>query len=409
MTSHKRKHHQPMNTSSSSSLPSSNPGVHALLVHRRVLCFVGLALGLLLAGCGQPELCQQEGKGSFSDFRQSTWAPYCADLEDRLQNPLNYEFILLTEFFSEYPDQQQRMQSKLTSFEEHDRCFTSQDDKLAYRRLNRCLSDDEVQSRIMRAWSVRAEPWLEDYDNRVDQLVRSLDAAERDAEYIYGKIEQQNRRHAPVDIDRIKEFRQSLDEMQRNVDAIDMAKSDYERLKGASMAYQDLSNHIDATLAAEIAAMFERHDKNRFAIAKLRNKERFFNFAVPAVGTPCPESPEPKKVRKEVRTAQKLVAARQKEVGAGKIVAVTTPVLSSTDAESGEVTESFDGHVCGKRNIDNQFSDYFELCSRYVFTIERTKPAGQKRFGEWTLASFDEGDPSEGVDCALLDGPLPDK
>lgn len=301
------------------------------------------------------------------------------------------------------------MQSKLASFEEHDKCFASQSDKLDYRRLNRCLSDNEVQSRIMRAWSVRAEPWLEDYDNRVDQLVRSLDAAERDAEYIYGKIEQQNRRHAPIDIDRVKEFRQSLDAMQRSVDAIDMAKSDYERLKGASMAYDDLSSHIDATLAAEIAAMFERHDKNRFAIAKLRNKERFFNFALPAVGTPCPESPEPKQVRKEVRTAQKLVDAKQQELGGGKIVAVTSPVTSSTDEESGEVTESFEGHICGKRNIDNQFPDYFELCSKYVFTIERSRPADQKRFGEWTLASIDEGDQSEGVDCALLDGPLPDK
>lgn len=354
-----------------------------------------------MTACGPPDLCKQEGSGSFSAFRSSDWTPYCADLEDRLQRPMNYELILLTEFFSEYPDRASSMKSKLIKFEEYDKCFVSKEDKLAYRRLNSCLADKEVESRIHRAWSVRAKPWLNDYQQRVLKLSEDLDAAERDAEYITTKINQQERKSLRVKVDRVAEFGVQLDELQKELSLIDRAKDDYERLKGASMSYSSLSGHIANTLSNDIAAMFERHDANRFAIARLRNTQRFQEFALKSVGTPCEEG---MRARKEQRTAKKLLEQNMSELGSGKVVAISSKAKESRDETSGETVETFEGYVCGKRNIDNQFDGKFQLCSKHDFVITRTKAADARRFGDWTLESIAEGDVTRGVDCNLLDG-----
>ena len=355
------------------------------------------------SACGPPELCQQDGKGSFSSFRQNTWTPYCADLEQRLQNPLNYELILLTEFFSEYPEQQRTMTTTLEGFTEHEKCFASQSDKLEYRKLNKCLSDSDVQARIKRAWSVRAEPWLEGYEQRIDALTLSLEESEKEADYILGKIKQHERLHSPPELNSIKKFSDLLDDMQSEVDAIDRAKMDYERLKGASMSYQDLSDHIDSTVNDSIVKMFDKHDKNRFSIAKLRNKERFFEYALPALGTPCTTS---LKANKETRLAKRALGEKQKDINASKIIAVDDKISSTTNEEDGTTTESFSGYICGKRHIDNQFPDYFELCSKYNYVISRTKAKDARRFGDWSVTLFEEGPAEDGIDCAMLEGPL---
>ncbi len=367
----------------------------------RLLVLLTTLTATSLVACGPPELCKQEGSGTFSSFRSSDWTPYCADLDDRLQRPMDYELILLTEFFSEYPDRASSMKSKLVKFEEHEKCFVSKDDKLEYRRLNACLQNGEVESRIKRAWTVRAEPWIEEYEGRIQKLQLDLDAAENDSEYITTKINQQERLGQRVKVDRVSDFEDQLDDLQKEVGQIDQARSDYERLQAASMSYSALNGHINSTLKERIDIMFEKHDQNRFAIARLRNTQRFHNFALKSVGVPCEEGV---RSRKEQRKATKLLEDQVNALGASKIVAITSKTQAATDESTGETTETFEGYICGKRSVDNQFDNKIPLCSRHNFVIKRVKPAGERRFGDWQLDSITEGDETQGVDCNMLDG-----
>ena len=361
------------------------------------------ALALTQLSCGAPEMCRQQGQGTFSQFRGEQWASYCASLEARLQQPLEHELIALTEFFSEYPEESARIKKRAASYADHQRCFVSSSEQFEYRELNSCLEQGEVSTRIEQSWSVRAEAWLKEYQDRVADLTRQLDLSERDGDFITQKLEQKHALGAKAgELDRVEELARTLDAMQQEVDRIDRAQDEYERLMGASMAYASFNQYITETIKAPIDEMFEKHEANRFTIARLRTTQRFHSLAIPSLGVAC----EPgERANEEVRIARRVLKARMNNINAGRQIAITSPIEEIVDEETGDEFETMQGYVCGERGEDNQFEQRFKLCSQYPFEIRRIKPSGARRFNAWEVNSFEQGEAEAGVDCRLLDGP----
>lgn len=364
---------------------------------------VGLTLALLASqlGCGAPEMCTDQSTAGFGNFQQNTWEPYCEEYENRLTRPLDYELTDLSEFFASYPERSSELRKQLFEYEKPERCFKSNTAQLDYQRLSTCLvHNEESDERMQAAFKVRAEPWLGRYDKRVAQLRMSLGDAERKADYIDGKLVEKFDLMAPMSDKPLKEYTQMLDELEKAVKSVDQADADYQMIAANSMAYDELNEFIESTYAEKVKILLDEHEQNRLKIAKLRGQERYFDYAIHAVGRRCIEG---EKATKEMRAAQKTLKTKMSSLKAGKTIHITGPTTSSTKEDGGAEVESFEGFFCGERDDANQFEKRPKLCAQYAFKLTRERPAGKRKFGPWEIADVTEGEISDGVDCGLLE------
>lgn len=358
-------------------------------------------VGFGASGCGAPDYCEDQGPNGFDTFRNKQWIPYCEKFESRLNDPLSYELTDLTDTFSEFPERSVEMTKQLSTWEEYDACFESKMEQIELRRLRSCLEyDPETESNIQRAWSIRAEPWLEDYDQKIKKLQRQLSDLKLEATRIDEKITQKFDLSAPMDNKMVLELGAGINDVEPQIGAIDKAKLDYERFVSSSMANPELNSFIEENYGDKIQQLLKDHEDNRFAIAKLRGQERYFTYAVNTVGKKCIEGP---KARKEDKIARKALKEKMKELEAGKTIHVSTKITKSTDEKTSAQVETIKGFFCGKRAPENQFEGKPDMCAQHHFEITRQRPAGARKWEDWKLGEVKEGDIPEGVDCLQLD------
>ena len=360
-----------------------------------------MALAVTQIGCGPPKMCSDMSSGGFGKFRSEEWQPFCQRLDRSISDPLSFELIELTEFFASFPERSQELRSELIDYEKPKRCFDSDTAKLEYRRMTRCLVDnEEIRLNMLQAWEVRAKPWVEEYDERVGDLSRELTNLTREADYIEQKLSQKFDFSVPMSDEKLLAFRAQLDEVQPKLEAVDRAKTDYERLAGASMANDQLNRFIEENYAEVIKRLLQDHEGNRVMMARLRARERYFTFATYSVGRPCIEGP---KARKEKRVAEDVLAEPMKERSASETIHISQPIEEATAEDGSTQTETFKGFFCAERGPDNQFEDKPTMCSQFTFEITRARPAGERRWGDWQVTSVEEGDVNAGVDCNKLE------
>ncbi|MEC9398287.1 MAG: hypothetical protein VX475_11735 [Myxococcota bacterium] len=359
------------------------------------------ALLLPLAGCGTPDYCEDQGPNGFDTFRNQEWVPYCQQFETKLSDPLSYELTDLTDTFSEFPEKSAEMKKQLATWEKPEACFESKMEQLELRRLESCLEyDAETDSKIQRAWEIRAKPWVEDYEKQVKKLQRQLGDLKIDATRIDEKITQKFDLSAPMDDKMVVEFGTSISDVEPQISSIDKAKLDYERFVSSSMANPSLNTFIEENYGEVIQQILKDHEDNRFAIAKLRGQERYFTYAANTVGKKCIEGPS---ARKEDKILRKVLGEKMTQAKAGKTINVSQKITKSTDEKTSDEVETIKGFFCGLRAQENQFDGKPSMCSQHHFEVKRIRPAGERRWKDWELVEVKEGDIPEGVDCAKLD------
>jgi hypothetical protein len=359
------------------------------------------ALLLPLAGCGTPDYCEDQGPNGFDTFRNKEWIPYCQEFETRLSDPLSYELTDLTDTFSDFPEKSAEMKKQLSAWEEPEACFETKMEQLELRRLESCLEyDAETESKIQRAWEIRANPWIEDYEKKVKRLQRQLGDLKIEATRIEEKVTQKFDLNAPMDNKMVLEFGASISEVEPQISAIDKAKLDYERFVSSSMANPSLNTFIEENYGEKIQEILKEHEDNRFAIAKLRGQERYFTYAANTVGKKCIEGPS---ARKEDKILRKVLGEKMTQAKAGKTINVSQKITKSTDEKTSDEVETIKGFFCGLRAQENQFDGKPSMCSQHHFEVKRIRPAGERRWKDWELVEVKEGDIPEGVDCAKLD------
>lgn len=362
-----------------------------------------IALLTLLTACGprEPGLCEDTREGALTPWVNETWEPYCSAFSDHLLEPERYSIGELTKFFADHPAKREELKTSLSRYAEPERCFRDVPaERLRYQSLKDCLEANESMTRkIHAAWSARAEGWFKEYTYRVKKLRRDLDDIEVLGDKLNMKLEQKFDFRAPMDDDLFDRYAQSLSDVQPDVEFLNGAKPTFDSLIGTAKTDADLARMIKNTYGKTFENLISDHDKNRLRYAKLSGAAAFYKHAVYAVGKQCPDG---QKANKEVRAAKEALALEL-----SKFAFVTSPrVTKKTVRISDEAAdiEKFEGIVCTARGDSNQFEDRRELCSQYHFIVERQRAKGERRWEDWTLQKFEEGDVEEGVDCNLIQG-----
>lgn len=360
----------------------------------------GLSAALSLSACGTPSYCEDEGPKGFSTVRTQNWAPYCEELEARLNEPLNYELTDLTDYFADYPTRAADITEQLSSFDEPDRCFDSKREQLELRSMRSCLEvDEDKEARIQKAWAIRAEPWIEQYEKRIKALRRELNDLNLEATRVDQKISQKFDMNATMESELVDDLTLKLDELQPKIAAVDKAKLDYERFLASSMSNTNFNTFIEESYGTAIKELLDEHENNRFAIAKLRGTERYFRYALNTVGKECEAASS---ASKETRIVRPLLKDAMSKKSAGPTLSVDA-VVSSKDPDTSADIETINGYFCGERSADNQFEGKPQLCAHQHFEILRDRPVGERKWTSWRLVETKEGEVNEGVDCALLE------
>ncbi len=365
--------------------------------YRNVLA-LGIGASLLLTGvlsCGAPNYCKE---GSFPEFKEDEWEPYCERYTNYLEDPGQYTVEEVTEFFANHPKKIKELREQTMSYEKGvEACFQSNREQLDYRNLNKCLEyDDEQQQLIVNSWTARIEPWLENHQLRINETRPKLGDAKRTADRLMLKTNDALEFSREMDPSLYEKWVATLDELDERIEKGKRMGREWDDLVDLASESDVLTAAMADQIAPEIADLNKKIEDQRATHDDLTLMRRYLTFAVYASGKPCPQGI---KSSKEQRIADKGL---KKELNQTK---GTKPRISSSilkDQREDQDYESFTGFICGQRGRGNQFSGQPVLCGIHRFKMERSKPTSEKRkWTNWRVVSFEESGPDTGVDCRL--------
>ena len=352
-------------------------------------------LTLATASCGAPGYCKE---GSYPDFYQDDWKPYCAQYLEHVENPGQFTVEEITGFFATHPSRVKELREKTMSYEKGvDACFQSNREQLEYRDLNSCLEyDDEQKQSIVNSWKARIEPWMENHRLRIGETRPKLGDAKRDATRLMRKTADALEFSREMDTTLFETWSAQLDDLDARIEKGKEMRNEWADLIELAEDNEALSEVMVKDLEPEIKELSFEIDSQREAHDDLLLSRRYLELAVYASGKPCPQGI---KASKEERVAAKTLASKVKGVKGTKPRVSTT---FFTDRREDIDYESFEGYVCGQRSRGNQFAEQPILCGVYRYKLERQKPASQKRkWSAWKAIAFEEAGPDAGVDCKL--------
>jgi hypothetical protein len=363
------------------------------------ICLV-ISLVAPLAGCtllGKPKRCTERHQGSFATFLDEDWTDYCEAYRAHVERPAQFTLEELTTFFGEHPRRVEEMRQQLLRFEKYETCFQSPKEKLELRNLEGCLADDDQQDlQITNAWTVRAEPWIEDLDYGISDMQPEINDAEREAKRQQKKAAEAFDFHARMNEGSYAGFAEQVSELDEGLQQLEGFQDRYEALLDLAAGNQALTQTMRREFGPKINAIASDVQQLRERYAKLDETRRYIEFAVGSAGVPCPKAN--RSLRKERRIARKLLSQKNDEVS-GSGVRVTRGIY---DEKKGPIDyQRIEGHVCGVRSTDNQFEGAPQQCGQYRWVLERQKGSDVDDWEDWHIKSFEESGPKGGVDCAL--------
>lgn len=352
----------------------------------------------MFTACGpSKKLCKEKTPASFATFLDEDWRAYCTEYRAHVEQPGRYELKELATFFGNHSARVKELNKDLYSHEKFETCFESPKEELELRELQTCLQDnDQTDIEIANAWGAVADPWVEDLQLRVAEISPRMGDAAREAKRQEKKVGEAFDFHNKLegrDWESLQVELKSLDKAIAQVEGID---AQFNELVKAGEGHAALSRAMEGEYAPEINAIVAEVADLRQKHTELNEAARYLEFAWGAAGVVCPKTL--KGANKELRTAKKVVASKNNEVGGGG-----PRITSKTRADSSGDTdfERFEGVVCGIRGPENQWEGYPQQCAEYRFVVERQKPAGERKWGDWAVKSFEETGSDGGVDCTL--------
>jgi hypothetical protein len=350
--------------------------------------------GLLASSCGTPKYCEQ---GAFPRFLEEDWRTYCESYLDRVEGPGNYEIDELARFFGQHSAKSKAIRDELLRYEEPKACFPGARGELEYRRLDACAKDDDGQRQeIANAFMARLAPWIEDQKLRQNSLAPAIGDAEREATRIEKKITEAHEFHAEMDPSDFLKFTDALNAIEGEYRRGATLADDWSRIKDLASKSETILTAMDNTYGADVTELNGQFKELGMRVAELKERQLYMEYAVYSVGKPCPDGA---RASSELRTAQKVLKGKIAEV-AGTKPRVLAP--SQVEEREGFEYESFEGFLCGVRPADAQFEGRPRQCGLYTYKLERQRPSGERRWGDWALSSFEQSGPREGVECHLM-------
>lgn len=349
---------------------------------------------LLSTSCGAPGYCNQ---GTFPTFLDDEWRGYCLKYEEHVERPASFELAELTSFLASHPAKAAELRQSIATWDNPAACFQQPRQKLEYRELNSCVQHDEAQRlEMINAWDARAEQWLTRREKQAQNLSPKLGDLKREGTRLMRETGEAFEFQAQMDPAAFLEWEVALREQADAVAQVSRVREEWRDALERAESVEFLKTAMLADFGPRVAALSEDLIGLRDQVSDLQAIRAYLGFAVPAAGKPCPTGI---RSRQESRAA---TSALTKQIG---LVSGTEPRVSTkiTPDERGEDNyEFFSGFLCGQRHEDKQMKNQTQLCARYDFMLERKKPKTEKKWGDWYVKKFTEGDEKEGVDCSLL-------
>lgn len=365
----------------------------------RTLALLVVSSSLLVSatGCGGQKRCTEKTPASFATFLDEEWRVYCAEYTAHVESPQNYELPALAKFFAAHPSRVSNLTKSLYGHKRYESCFSAPREELELRDLQSCLQNNDASDhQMVTALTTAAKPWLDDLMLQQNAVSPKAATAEAEAERLQQKVEFAFNRSTRPEGDDWIAFKARVAEIGASLDAIEGAPAVYEEIRANAAGHAPLARAVESnlggpisTLGASVASLRERH-------ASLATEASFIEYAWNAAGVRCPASA--RGASSELSAARKVVAGRNNEVG-GTGPRVSGKAKSESDGETD--TEQIEGFVCGTRAPASQFEGKPQLCGQFRFVLEREKPSEERRWGDWTLQSFEESGPEGGIDCKL--------
>lgn len=373
------------------------------LIHKLTRPFVlgALAVALLVACQTEPEMCRDMRPGALTPWLTKTWGPYCEKLDRTIKDPRNMPLIQLTEFFAQHPKKRGELHVDFLRYDEIEACFQKPAQQLQLEDLKACITDnDEMSLHINASWEARADPWFKEYELRIKDIRRDLNAITLLFDKVTQKTTDHFERHAVMEPNLSKKFAQKLQDVHSDMEFVDALEKNYTTILRTAKPHEQLAQMIDANYSDLVKNMLLAHAKNKAMYLKFQQDSRFFKLASASVGVQCPKGLNKKK---DMREASKVLAQELKKVTPhSKKLRITQPRTAVHDPDKGYVHEHIKGFVCGARSESNQFEDRTQLCAKYRFEITRKKTIGSRNWEDWTFVKFEEGKAEDGIDCTLL-------
>lgn len=361
---------------------------------------------LSLAGCvtlglSEPEFCNEQGSASLEPWIEKNWVPYCDALDEHLNSPQNYSLMELASFLAQHTERVSEINQKLSRYEKPERCYGEAVEELKYRRLMSCIEDnDEQNARFSNSFSVRADPWLDEYQLRVKKLRRDLNDAKELGERIMSKLQGHIDEASPMDDPELaSQLSKKLETLDKDVKFIDGAKPALEALLYTASPHPALANTINNNYRPPLTVIIEDHAKNKKLYAELVKTSDYLTKAAYGVGKSCPDGV---RARNEEKAAKPLLTEAMAQLSASKKIAITETGTVVNDPDGFISRETFKGFFCAQRRAENQVEGKPQVCSQHFFTIEREKGQDEKKWDVWNLKGITEGDATQGVDCSKL-------
>lgn len=367
------------------------------MYRRTAALLILIPLTSMLWGCGGKKLCEERNPASFATFLDEDWRAYCETYRVHTQAPANFTMLELTEFFGNHPGKVKELTKSLYEFNNYETCFKSPKEELELRALQTCLQDnDQADIEVTNAWSTLAEPWVADLRLGVQELTPRFSDAEREASRQERKISDAFEFNKPLEVQEFESLQVELQSLDKAMTPLEDAAREYTALMKRAQGHGALVNLMENdfrpqinAITADVASLRTRHT----ALAK---EVRYLEFAASSAGIPCPKTL--RGATAEQRIANSVAKGRNNEVaGSGPRILTKTRADSSGDNEF----ERFEGFICGIRGAETQFDGKPQLCAQHRFVIERQRPSGAQKWGDWSLKSFEEAGSNGGVDCAL--------
>jgi hypothetical protein len=353
-----------------------------------------VVLGATQLSCGSPNYCRE---GSFPTFLDEEWRTYCADYDDHMNNVGAYGLPELTSFLGKHPERVSALSETKSKYKDASACFVAERDKLEYRKLDSCLTNDDQQNQaIGNAWAARAEPWLEDHSLRLGEMIPKLGDQIREAARLDRKVSDAFEIKAEVETDAFQKFADENEALGAEIERTADIEDEWRSLKKRAKGNEALVGTMQKKFGGDVEGLLEKVSDMRGKYAELRESQRYLEMATFAAGKPCPSG---LRSNKEIGIAKKSLAAKIKTIGG-----VTPRAMTSISKEMQDEleTESFEGFTCAPRSTGNQFVDKTKLCAVYRYVLQRDRPANERSWGDWTITAFEEGGAQAGIDCGLL-------
>ncbi len=360
-----------------------------------VLAVALVASSGLLASCGAPGYCKQ---GSFPAFVEDEWRAYCVTYDEHVERPGSFELEALTSFLAEHPRRAAELRASLQTWDEPAACFQAPREKLEYRGLNSCIQhDDRQRHEMINAWEARAEAWIGEHEAQVQFIGPKLGDLAREGARLLRETNEAFEFQAQMDPADYLEWNVELRTQAEAASELSDVRDEWRDVLQRAEGVEFLREAMLADFGPRVAMLSEELISLQDRLRDLQEIRGYLELAIPAAGKPCKDGV---RARKESRIAKSALQTQVKKIK-GNTPRVSTRI--TPDERAKVEYEFFSGFVCGERNQDKQLEEQRTLCARYEYVLERKKPEGEKKWGDWYVKKISEGGVDEGVDCTLIE------